>query len=479
MGNFGGLEIGKRALIANRFGMEVTSNNIANVNTPGYARQRVEFGETDPQLLPGGVGYIGTGVEIAKVRLFREEYFDREIRNNLSKKTAFENDDSVMTRIETILKEPSEDGLDTSLNKFFSSFQELANQPESIARREYVLNNAQRLSEEFNGIDSRLTELRSQTYERIQTSTDEANRLIERITELNNKVTTMSSLGGDAGSTVINERAKLIEELSKLVGPINATLDTKGLMNISVNGTSVVSTVVGHKLQLKETISASGERTVSMEVASRVSGEVFARLVPGSGEIASNFKHYNVTLDGQDTSGGFSIVRSVNSLAEAIVTKVNDIAQTGYGLDDTTAPNRSFFDPTGTTAATIKLDTAVLGQPRNVPVAAGAGTPGDNTIARQIAALADDPTFLSAQTANQYYSNTLNKIATAGADANNGVKTTSLIDKQLTAQREAVMGVNLDEEALSLIRFQRAFEAAARIVNTTNELLGTLINLGK
>ncbi len=78
MGNFGALEIGKRALIAQRFGMDVTSNNIANVNTPGYARQRVEFGETDPQLLPGGKGYIGSGVEVANVRLFREEYFDRE-----------------------------------------------------------------------------------------------------------------------------------------------------------------------------------------------------------------------------------------------------------------------------------------------------------------------------------------------------------------------------------------------------------------
>jgi len=479
MGNFGGLEIGKRALIAQRFGMEVTSNNIANVNTPGYARQRVEFGETDPHLLPGGAGYIGTGVEVANVRLFREEYFDREIRNNLSRKSGFENDGSMMERIETILKEPSENGLDTSLNKFFSSFQELANQPESIARREFVLNQAQTLAEEFNGMAARFTELRSQTLERLTTTTEEANRLIEGITELNNKMTPLVSLGADAGSTIINDRARLVEELSKLIGPVNASIDDKGLMNVSINGTSVVSTVIGHKLQLRETISNSGERTVSMDVASSTSGQIFARLTPGSGEIASNFKHYNVTLDAQDTSNGFSITRSLDSLAQAIVTNVNGIAQTGYGLDDTTAPNRSFFDPTGTTAATIKLDAAVLGQPRNVQVAASAGNPGDNTVARQIAALADDSTFLLSQTANQYYSNTLNRIATAGADAVNGGKTTSLVDQQLTAQRESVMGVNLDEEALSLIRYQRAFEAAARIVNTTNELLGTLINLGK
>ena len=479
MGNFGALEIGKRALIAQRFGMDVTSNNIANVNTPGYARQRVEFGETDPQLLPGGKGYIGSGVEVANVRLFREEYFDREIRNNLSKKSGFENDSSILSRVETILKEPSDDGIDATIDKFFNSFQELANQPESIARREFALNQAQSLVDEFNGMSARFTELRSQVSEKITTSTDEVNRIIERITELNNKLTPLVSLGSDAGATIINERARAVEQLSALVGPVNASVDTKGLMSVSVNGASIISTVIGHKVQVSETTSSSGERTLSMQVVSRASGDVISKFNPGAGEIASNLKHYNVTLDGNDSSGGFSIVKSLDELAGAIVNKVNTVAQTGYGLDDVTAPNRNIFDPTGTTAASIKLDAAVLNQPRNLPISIEAGTPGDNTIARQIAALADDPTFVNAQTAQQFYANTLNRVATAGADAANGAKTTSLVNDQLNAQRESVIGVNLDEEALSLIRYQRAFEAAARIVNTTNELLGTLINLGR
>jgi flagellar hook-associated protein 1 FlgK len=323
------------------------------------------------------------------------------------------------------------------------------------------------------------TELRSQVSEKITTSTDEVNRIIERITELNNKLTPLVSLGSDAGATIINERARAVEQLSALVGPVNATVDTKGLMSVSVNGASIISTVIGHKVQVSETTSSSGERTLSMQVISRASGDVISKFNPGAGEIASNLKHYNVTLDGSDSSGGFSIVKSLDELAGAIVNKVNTVAQTGYGLDDVTAPNRNIFDPTGTTAASIKLDAAVLNQPRNLPISIEAGTPGDNTIARQIAALADDPTFINAQTAQQFYANTLNRVATAGADAANGAKTTSLVNDQLNAQRESVIGVNLDEEALSLIRYQRAFEAAARIVNTTNELLGTLINLGR
>ncbi len=111
--------------------------------------------------------------------------------------------------------------------------------------------------------------------------------------------------------------------------------------------------------------------------------------------------------------------------------------------------------------------------------AASAGNPGDNTIARQIAGIANDGTFLNAQTPVEYYSAFLNKLASTGSDAKTGMKTTALLGDQLNSQRESVVGVNLDEEAINLVKYQKGYEAAARVINTSSEMLSTLINLGR
>jgi flagellar hook-associated protein 1 FlgK len=241
-------------------------------------------------------------------------------------------------------------------------------------------------------------------------------------------------------------------------------------------GSTVVTGVTANQLKLNEAVDANGERTATIDIVNNL-GATLVTIHPDSGEFASALKHFNVTLDDKDTSGGFSVAGELDTLAATFIAKVNAVSIAGYGLDDTVAPNRNFFS--GTDARTIDLDVNVKDQPRNIPVAAGAGVPGDNTIARGIADLAGDVTFLSNQTPSEFYANFLNRIASAGADAATGLKVTETVGDQLNAQRESVIGVNLDEEAVNLIKYQRAFEAAARIVNTTSEVLQTLINLGQ
>jgi flagellar hook-associated protein 1 FlgK len=477
MTGFNGLEIGKRALLAQRTGMDVTGNNIANVNTPGYARQTAIFTETSPMLIPTK-GFIGTGVSVGAIKSFREEYFDREIRNNLSRKSGYEADDRTMQRIETILKTPSGKGLDNSLTTFFNSFQDLSLQPESIPRRELALSAGQNLAEDIRTTANSLSDLRGQTYDRLGTQVGEVNRLLKEIANLNGQISAAQAQSLDTTNTINNERSKRIEELAKYAGTVFVSIDNRGLANVTIAGNSVVTGTYSSTLKLNETISGSGERTAKIDLVDN-SGNPLVTLSPDSGEFASALKQYNVTLDDKDTSGGFSIAKNLNDLAIAIVNKVNAASVTGFGLDDTVAPNRNFFASTSIDAFTIDLNAAVKGQPRNVPVANAAGVPGDNTIARAIAAIANDPTFLSAQTPANFYSSFLNKVAIAGSDAQTGLKTTSLIADQLNAQRESVIGVNLDEEAINLVKYQKGYEAAARIVNTTNEMLGTLINLGR
>ncbi len=477
MTGFNGLEIGKRALQAQRTGMDVTGNNIANVNTPGYSRQTAIFTETSPMIIPTK-GFIGTGVSVGAIKSFREEYFDREIRNNLSRKSGYEADDRTLQRIETVLREPSGNGLDDTLTKFFSSFQDLSLEPESIPRRELALNAGQNLANELRSTATGLSDLREQTYSKLGTQVGEVNRILKEIANLNGQITAAQAQSLDTTNTINNERSKRIEELAQYGGTVFVSIDNRGLANVTIAGNSVVTGTFSATLKLNETISGTGERTAKIDLVDS-GGTPLVTLSPDSGEFASALKHYNVTLDDKDTSGGFSIAKNLNDLAVSIVSKVNAASVTGFGLDDTVAPSRNFFSSTSIDAFSIDLDAAVKGQPRNLPIANAAGVPGDNTVARAIAGIANDPTFLSSQTPANFYSSFLNKVATAGSDAQTGLKTTTLIADQLNAQREAVIGVNLDEEAINLVKYQKGYEAAARIVNTTSEMLGTLINLGR
>jgi flagellar hook-associated protein 1 FlgK len=194
-------------------------------------------------------------------------------------------------------------------------------------------------------------------------------------------------------------------------------------------------------------------------------------------------KHYNVTLDDNESSEEFSAFKKLDDFANAIVKKVNQHSMEGYGLDDNAAasPGRAFFEPAvgDATATTIEISEDIKGKPRDLPVSGAPGEPGNNDVARKIARITEDNAFLDSLTPQEFYSGFLGKIGTMGKEAKSGENTTRLVADQLTNQRESVIGVNLDEEAVNLIKYQKAFEASSRVINTTNEILATIVNLGR
>ena len=156
----------------------------------------------------------------------------------------------------------------------------------------------------------------------------------------------------------------------------------------------------------------------------------------------------------------------------------------GYGLHDTgtVPPGRNFFqssDGGSITASTIQISGSLLANPENIPFADVPGEPGNNNIAEKIAQLRSDKNFSDNMNVFEYYTNIIGTIGNMAKEAENGNKTSTLISEQLANQRESVIGVNLDEEAVNIIKFQKAFDASSRIVTVTNEILQTIINLGR
>jgi flagellar hook-associated protein 1 FlgK len=473
------LEIGKRALLAQRLGLDVTSNNIANVNTTGYSRRTANTAETDPQYT--NAGFVGTGALVDKLRSFREEFFDREIRSNLSRQKAYENDEKIIHKIESIIAEPSDTGINEIVSEFYNSFESLAIEPENTAQREYVISVGETLVQRFNRTGEQFESMRSDILVDINNDVVTANRLISEIAELNQKVSDQYSQDGSGSQTMIDEREVRLENLSEIAS-VAVTSGDFGMVNVFVGGINVVTNNVTTNLKAIETITGLyGERSVSLVTVDN-DDNTLNTVNPEAGILSSNIKHFNETLDPYDTSENFSLYARLNRYAEAIVKNTNEVFNQGYGVNDFTEPppGRNFFEPGIEPATALNISISRdIADPLDLPLSDAPGEIGNAEIAMRVARISTDTSFLDAMTPTEYYSGLLGRIGQISNESVNGAKTTRLVSEQLSNQRESVIGVNLDEEAINLIKYQKAFEAASRVVNTTNEILATIINLGR
>lgn len=474
------LEIGRRALLAQRFGLDVTSNNIANSNTAGYSRREATFSEANPYYENGN--FNGNGVVVDKLRSYREDFFDKEVRNSVSRQKSYENDDKIVQRLETILAEPSELGISEVTSKFLTKFDELALKPESLAHREELSSLGQTLVDRINSTASQIKDARIETLQSMSNNVDQANSLINEIAGLNKAFSGNKPEALNDAQTMIDQREQKLEELSKLFN-IGVTNNNDGTINAFIGGINVVNGAYSSKLAINENVnSITGERTAKV-VKVDENNSVINVLNPDNGEIASQLKHYNITLDESDSTSSFSLATEFNTFVQTLAKKVNDLTSQGYGIGDQglNPPGRSFFESTTgpIDMFTIKVNDEIKADPRKLPISDKANESGNAKIAVKLARIADDSTFLKSSTPSQFYAQLTSKLGNAGQEAANGLATTKLVSEQLVNQRESIIGVNVDEEAVNLIKFQQAFQASSRIINTTNELLTTIVNLGK
>ncbi len=480
MSGFNSLEIGKRALLAQRFGLDVTSNNIANVNTPGYSRRTAILSESDSLKLNGH--FMGTGVLVDKLQNFREDYIDKEIRNTNSRQQSYKSDVEYFQRIETILGEPTEKGINELTTEFLNKFNELSLKPENVPLRDHLIEFTKGMTERFNVIAGNMADLRAEAFKKIETTVTTANNLIQEIAKLNESISNSKISSSSEAQSMVDARETKLSDLSGFFD-IKVTFTDNGSSNVFLNGINLITESVYSNLELRESVNpASGERTAEIVTYDK-SNNITNTLQPQAGSVYSLLNQYNENLDDVDSSGNFSTSKGFHSFVNALVQNVNEIAVTGFGLDDNgaTAPARAFFEPSvgNANGFNIRIADDIINNPRNVPLSSFEKTPGNSDIAKAIARLATDTTFLNGFTPSGYLASFIGKVGNLSKEALNGNSTTGLIADQLQSQRESIIGVNLDEEAINLIKYQKAFEASSRIVNMTSEILSTIINLGR
>lgn len=467
------LDLGARALQAQRQGLDVAGQNLANVNTPGYARQRLLLQSTTS--VSTALGPQGTGVTATAIQQMRSSLLDRQIQSETSVGGFWNSQQQVLQQAQASLGElldnqttttgtgatdgaSSGSSLGSALNGLFTSFQSLTVTSASASDRELVISNAQSLTAKLRQTDQRLGQLTDSLNESLDSDLQQANDLLGAVAGLNRQIR-QAEAGGGTANDLRDLRQQKLESLATLVNVETAT-DPDGQLNVSVSGTLLVS----------------GSQVMdSLETYDSGNGRLLVRTATAGTELALTGGSLQGTIDVRD--GALTSLRhDLNALASNLITRVNQVHRGGFSATGTTGAD--FF--TGTTAADIQVNPDLVANPSLIQSSGVVAAAGNTQVALALARLADEPqTALGQQTFSQSYNRTVAGLGQSLATANTQVADQQVVEDLLQKQRDSVSAVSLDEEMTDLVKYQKAFEASARLLSMVNELLGQVVNLGR
>jgi flagellar hook-associated protein 1 FlgK len=457
-GLFGMLSTTARSLDAQRYGLDSAGQNIANVNTPGYSRRVVDFGAVPPTSERLNAG---NGVEVLGVRRLRDRFFDRR----LFQENPAQHREAALAEalgiVESSLGSPDAT-VNARLNQFFDGFSALAQAPTSSTARADVLARGQALAGEIRATDGRFQQAQLDTDRRLRSSVDEINSLANRLASLNDRIA-----NADASGTMT-----LRDEQNEVVKALSSYVDIETIDH--ANGTVQISFGRGKPLVIGDVayaVTIQNEPTTGF--ARLYSGVTDVTASIGGGKVAGLIAARDVNIPGYRSA--------LDTMAYEVVQQVNALHDAGFTLGGVDAP--PFFQPLAAVAGAasqIAVDPTVAANASLIAAGSVAGTPGDNGTARALATLRDARVLSgNSATFTSFYTDLVYDVGQDRSIARSEGDVRAEVVQQIENLRDGVSGVSLDEEAASMMRFQRAYEANARFFTTVNETLDVLLNLGR
>lgn len=448
------LGIALQALLSEQGAMSVTSNNIANINTPGYTREVANLVETPPFNF-GNLQY-GTGVELASIGSVRDKILQLRLDQETQTQGKLNTFTSGMNQIQTVFNEPAGEGLQSLLSNFFNSFQQLSTDPTNIGFRSAVIGAGQSLAAGFNQAGLALVTQQQDANQAVIQNVEQINQLTAQIAQLNGQISTATGSGQNS-NIFIDQRTQLISQLSQIVDVQQIAADGNSLTLTTNGGTLLVAGDQSFNLQT-QTNAVTGFQDVSAQGTDITSSIQ-------SGSLAGNLQ-----LRDQEIP---SLLTSLNTLADGVATAVNTQSTAGFDLNGAAGGN-FFTPPASASTAALNLSVAIT-DPTKI-AASGNGTPGDNTNATALADLQKQK-IISGQNPISYYSGFVFQVGNDTSNATSQLSGENLLVQQLQDQVNAVSGVNLNLEGSNLVQFQTAYNAAAQVASVIGQLYQTAINM--
>jgi flagellar hook-associated protein 1 len=446
------LNIARSALMVHQRAMTITGNNVANAQTPGYSRQRLDLIQATPQM--STLGAIGRGVDASGISRSRDVFFDAAYRRESGLLGNASTNATLLSQLEAGIGEPGSDGLGAALDGLFTAFSDLANDPSSVTARTMTRQAGARLVEQFHQTAGRISEIATDSTARMREQVAEVNRLTQQIAGLNTGILA----AGPAGNAALSDQRDLaVDQLSSMVSA-QVTQRSDGTIAVSTGGALLVDGANAREL----TVRATPAGTPGVGFTSD-SGTIDV----GSGSLKALVDLTNTTLPGYQAQ--------LDLLAQNLVSQVNTQHRAGY--TPTGDNNLNFFDPTGTSAASIQLSSEVLASIGSIATGDTTAS-GDGANAQRLGDLIRVPIAgLGNQSLRDFFVNFTSTVGVAVSDAQQQATIQQALVDHADGQRQQVSGVSVDEEMVNLISQQQAYGAAARLVNVANEMVQDLLNM--
>jgi flagellar hook-associated protein 1 len=442
-----------QSLVADTGALQVTNNNIANANTPGYSRQVPIFQEATPT--EEGSLSMGNGVVLEGFQSVRDELVSSQIQQETGAQSSANAQLTTLQQIQPTFTTSTQD-IGTQMSALFASISSLSTDPTSSAARQGVLTAGSNLATAFNTTSSVLTTQQSGLNTSVTQDVNQINQLSQQIAALNPQIAAQTANGQDGG-TLQDQQNQLVLSLSALT-PVAITQTPDGETVTTGNGTPLV--MGSQSYALGTTTGSNGMEQVLDQNGTNITTSIT------SGDLGGTIQTRDTTIPG--------ILTQLDTLANQFGTAFN--AAQAKGTDQNGNPGANFFSLPTTVAGSAAAITVALTSPAQV-AASSDGTAGSNGNLANLSAI-QTTALPGGATPGATYADLVYQVGSLTSNANSESSATTASLLQLNDQLSSVSGVSVDEEAANLITYQTAYQAAARVVNTIQAMFSVTLAMG-
>jgi len=481
------LNIGLSGLSAAKKGIETTSHNLANANTEGYSRQRINQTTNTPVTQSGLIH--GTGVRVVDVNRIHDPFLEKKLTSTISAHEYFKERNVQMEQLENIFNEVNGEGMNQLLNKFYNSFRDLANQPENETVRSVVRDGTRLIIQDFHRMRETLNAMATGIDGKVTNEITSINQISSHLAALNKKIAELEANGQETGD-LRDQRDLGVRELAKSFN-ISTYADEKNKFVVFAKGVGpLVIGGISQELKVGKLAKADSANNMDGSVEIFVEGRPN---FPISGKFSGGIVSSLLIARNEDI---FKLQNKIDSIAYDFINTVNAIHRRGFinrpiEMDAEGNPIErngspvtgiNFFkhlDSRENASALIDFSEAVKDDINNIATALEPNSPGDNRIALAISKLQHEKILNDGNsTLEEEYLSVIGNIGLETGKAKIDSEHTEGLLAQTQAIKDRLSGVSIDEETANLIRYQHSFEASAKVLNTVDKMFETVLGLG-
>lgn len=449
-------EIAKSGLRSAEQSLSVTSNNIINADTPGYSRQRVEKSPNGMQM---PFGHVGLGVNIDEVSRLRDKMNDVLLNKKQQDMGYLQKKANIYEKLEASMVSDYGEDIDSQISGLFDNFSDLASNPQDVSVRNNLVSEAKQFTSKMREISRNIDETSALVRDFAGKTLDSINGLLKDINELNKSIR-QGQAKGQPNHSSLDIRVAKLNELSEFVD-YESQITNTGVVQVQIGGHSVVDENQAYTIK-SEVDNVNKKLRLRLENGHLVE--------PTGGQIGAEIQMYEEGIP--------ELKKSLDNVASTVVDEFNALHSNGYGLEDNT--QRNFFDPGGTTAQDIRLNQVIVDNPNHIAASSVAGEAGNGEIASQIAELRNEKIIGDSSSNQKLVDYAVGMISKPGVEISSINSTIEARDSEiqmLKRQQQETAGVNIDEELSKMIKFQNAYQGAAKVMSSAQQMYDTLISI--